>query len=74
MKLEAWRNKNDVSRSAFAEKVKITEETVRRYENGERIPTRAIMYKITEATLSDVTAGDFYGPKVDEKETFRTNP
>lgn len=61
MKLEVWRNKNGVSRSAFAESIETSEETVRRYENGNRIPTRNIMPKITEVTGGQVIAGDFYG-------------
>jgi len=71
MHLEAWRNQNGVSRSAFAEKIKITEETVRRYENGDRIPTRAIMHKITQATTGEVMAGDFYSSNDDGKNDIR---
>ena len=74
MKLRGWRNKNGVSRSAFAEKIKTSDETVRRYENGDRIPTRDIMSKITEVTGGEVMAGDFYDLEADRKNTFRTDP
>ncbi|MCH6580999.1 MAG: helix-turn-helix domain-containing protein, partial [Nitrospinae bacterium] len=78
MKLEAWRNNNGVSRLAFAEKIKTSDETVRRYENGDRIPAREIMSKITEVTGSKVMAGDFYDLEVagetNRNNSFRTDP
>ncbi|NQU61240.1 MAG: porphobilinogen synthase [Rhodospirillales bacterium] len=74
MKLEVWRNNNGVSRSAFAESIEISEESVRRYENGNRIPARDIMPKILEATGGQVMAGDFYDSKAGRIKTLRTNP
>jgi porphobilinogen synthase len=71
MKLEVWRNNTGVSRSALAKTLETSEETVRRYENGDRIPTRDIMPKITDATGGQVLAGDFYD--VDRKNSFRTD-
>ena len=73
MKLEVWRNKGGVSRSAFAKTLEISEETIRRYENGDRIPTRDIMPRIIEATGGQVLAGDFYESDNDRKNTFRTD-
>jgi len=72
MKLEVWRNNSGVSRSTLAKTLETSEETVRRYENGDRIPTRDIMPKITDATGGQVLAGDFYD--VDRKKSHRMDP
>jgi hypothetical protein len=39
----------------------VSEETVRRYVKGTRIPEREVMEKIALATACKVTANDFYG-------------
>ena len=51
-----------LSRAAFAKAIAVSEEAVRRYLSGERIPTRRIMQRIVAATKGKVTANDFFAP------------
>lgn len=61
MLLKDWLSANDVSNSAFGERIGRTAEAVRRYAAGERIPDRETMPLIMEETAGQVTANDFFG-------------
>lgn len=61
MKLADWLIDNNVTVPQFAERIGRTTESVRRYNNGDRIPDRDTMPVIVRETGGDVTANDFFG-------------
>lgn len=61
MTLKEWLESNDLSHVDFALRIGRTNEAVRRYVNGERIPDRDTMPLIVEATGGCVTPNDFFG-------------
>jgi transcriptional regulator with XRE-family HTH domain len=61
MKLADYMTAHDLSRAEFAESIRVSAETVRRYLAGERIPDKHVMERIAEATGFQVTANDFFG-------------
>jgi len=61
MKLQAYLAEARLSRAEFAEAIGVSQETVRRYLIGSRIPDRSTMAKIALATGCRVTANDFFG-------------
>lgn len=61
MKLADYLKEHAIPRDKFAEHIGVSEETVRRYVKGTRIPEREVMEKIALATACKVTANDFYG-------------
>ena len=50
-----------ITRAQFARTLGVSQETVRRYLLGERIPDKEKMAKIALATGCKVTANDFFG-------------
>ena len=61
MTLEHYLDVEQLTPSEFARQIRVSPETVRRYVAGERIPDRARMTRIAEATNFKVTADDFFG-------------
>lgn len=61
MNLRDWRERAGLSRLEVADRIRRTVETVRRYEEGTRIPDRETMPVIVEATAGLVTPNDFFG-------------
>jgi transcriptional regulator with XRE-family HTH domain len=61
MKLQEYLDRTSTSRPEFAKTIGVSEETVRRYVLGKRIPEKDIMEKIAEVTGLAVTANDFFG-------------
>ena len=61
MTLKAYLTAQGLTYEAFAKRIGAANaSTVWRYANGKRIPRRAIMHRITEATGGAVRAQDFY--------------
>lgn len=60
MKLADYLSETNTTVTAFARKIDEAQATVSRYVNGQRIPERAIMSKIVQATEGRVTPNDFY--------------
>jgi transcriptional regulator with XRE-family HTH domain len=61
MTLDVYLAETSQTRAAFARQIGVTQETVRRYLSGERIPEKSKMEKIALATGCKVTANDFFG-------------
>lgn len=61
MTLQDYLKEAALSRAAFARQLGVSQETVRRYLAGTRIPDRQIMERIALQTGSRVTANDFFG-------------
>jgi transcriptional regulator with XRE-family HTH domain len=61
MKLADYLDNHGLTKSDFAEIIGVSEETIRRYIKGTRIPERETMEKIALATACKVTANDFFG-------------
>lgn len=61
MKLADYLDAHSIPRAQFAERIGVSDETVRRYIKGTRIPERDVMEQIALATACKVTANDFYG-------------
>jgi transcriptional regulator with XRE-family HTH domain len=61
MKLADYLERTSTSRREFAKTIGVSEETVRRYVAGTRIPEKEKMEKIAEVTGMVVTANDFFG-------------
>ncbi len=59
MKMQAWREKQGMSRAKLAAKLEISEMSVGRYENG-RIPEPSVMRKIIKVTKGMVRPNSFY--------------
>lgn len=66
MQLSAWLRENELTFTAFAARIGVTPETVRRYAAGERIPERDIMPRVVAETEGKVQANDFYSAKAAE--------
>ena len=66
MTLAEYLDQEGLSITEFAERIDVTHETVRRYVAGQRLPRRAVMKRIAEATDGAVTANDLFahGPLV----------
>jgi DNA-binding transcriptional regulator YdaS (Cro superfamily) len=60
MTLAQWLQLASVSQADFARVIGVTQATVCRYAAGTRIPRRAMMVRIQEATGGKVTPADFY--------------
>ena len=61
MKLKTWLKGRQMSHRDFAELIGVSSRvTVSRYVSGGRIPSRAVMARISEVTGGAVTANDFY--------------
>lgn len=59
MKLIEWRKQAGLSRVELAKRLGVDDETIRRYEMGERFPRQAIRQEIRIVTGGAVTADDF---------------
>lgn len=62
MKLAAWLAKNNLTPTEFARRTDLSQPTVFRYINGDRIPLPQMMEIITKATKGEVQPNDFYPP------------
>jgi len=60
MKLLFWRHSNNLSQTALAELLDITQSAVGKYERNERLPSQDVMQKIIEVTNGEVLPNDFY--------------
>lgn len=60
MRLNDYIDTYDLSRGALAEKLGVSQETVRRYLTGESVPRPRTMKKIYAITKGKVMANDFY--------------
>lgn len=60
MKLADWLREQKLTFTAFAARIDVSPETVRRYAAGERIPEREVMPRIVAETDGKVQANDFY--------------
>lgn len=59
MTLDDWLKRNNVTETAFAERIGSSQASVNRYRKG-RVPESAIMRRIIIATKGAVTANDFF--------------
>lgn len=60
MKLGDYLESQQLTRAEFAQRIGVTTEAVRRYEDCGRVPTPKVMARILSATNGEVTANDFY--------------
>jgi transcriptional regulator with XRE-family HTH domain len=60
MTLKEYLAEAAVSRADFARQIDVSQETVRRYLIGTRIPDKHVMERIALATGCKVTANDFF--------------
>lgn len=60
MKLKDYLSASGETPAEFAEKIEVSVQSVHRYINGERIPDREIMPRITKATNGQITPNSFY--------------
>lgn len=60
MKLADYLQANSIPRAQFAERIGVSDESIRRYIVGDRRPTRRVLEKIALATACQVTANDFF--------------
>jgi transcriptional regulator with XRE-family HTH domain len=60
MRLNDYLEASGTTPSAFARRLGVSSETVRRYCEGTRIPRPEIMRRIVEATDNKVTPNDFF--------------
>lgn len=60
MKLKDWLEKERLTVTDFARRLKKPQPTVARYVNGDRIPEPEIMRDIARETSNEVMANDFY--------------
>ena len=68
MKIGAYRKLVGLTLAELALKIGVTEGSMSRYENGERIPTREILQRIKAVTDGAVQPNDFYDSTPDAKE------
>jgi hypothetical protein len=61
MKLSAYLAKNRLSIQAFADGIKTTHESARRYVHGLRVPRPVMAKRIVKFCKGDVTLADIYG-------------
>lgn len=61
MTLQDYLKEAAQSRADFARQIDVSQETVRRYLAGTRMPDKRRMEKIALVTGSKVTANDFFG-------------
>lgn len=61
MKLADYLDAHSIPRAQFAERIGVSDESVRRYIVGDRRPNRRTLEKIALATACKVTANDFFG-------------
>jgi transcriptional regulator with XRE-family HTH domain len=66
MELEHYLKENNISLADFGARIGVTDETVRRYVKGLRLPSKVHMPLIAQATNGAVTANDFYDIDVPE--------
>ncbi len=60
MKIGEYRKQEGLTLQGMGLKIGVTEGSMSRYENGERIPTREILQRIREVTDGAVQPNDFY--------------
>lgn len=60
MTLSEYLDSHTLTLTAFAERVGVSVEAVRRYTDGDRLPRPDVMARIVEATAGAVQPGDFY--------------
>lgn len=60
MKLDDYLRRGRVSEREFARRIEVSQQAVNRYRNGGRLPERAVMERITEATGGAVRPNDFF--------------
>jgi transcriptional regulator with XRE-family HTH domain len=60
MELRQYLDAQDIPVSAFAEDIGVSVQAIHRYLNGERIPKREVMDRITRATAGKVQPNDFF--------------
>lgn len=63
MQLADYLREKSLTLTAFAGKIEVSVETVRRYSEGARIPSRYIMPRIVKATDGQVRPNDFFESK-----------
>lgn len=61
MRLSDFLDQKQLTNAAFGARIGVSRQTVLRYRRGDRIPGKAEMALISEATAGAVTANDFYG-------------
>jgi transcriptional regulator with XRE-family HTH domain len=61
MRLRTYLRINRLTVAAFAAAIGASDAAVGKWSRGERIPRRAMMVRIQEATGGKVTPADFYG-------------
>jgi len=61
MRLIDWISREKVTPSQFASRIGVTQAAMHRYLHARRIPTRAIMLRIYDATDGKVAPNDWYG-------------
>lgn len=59
MKLSDYLEAQNMTHSAFAERIGVSQGAVTRYANGARVPRPAVMSKIRQATDGQVSYRDF---------------
>jgi hypothetical protein len=60
MRLRDYLTTHSLTNVEFGSKVELTGEAVRRYANGDRIPSREAMRRIFDETKGAVTPNDFF--------------
>jgi transcriptional regulator with XRE-family HTH domain len=60
MKLKEYLSASGKTHAEFAKEIEVSPQSLYRYINGERIPDREVMPRITKATENQVTADSFY--------------
>lgn len=58
--LKEWLSASGKEYAEFAEEIGVRVQSLYRYVNGERIPDRSVMPRITKATDGQVTPNSFY--------------
>lgn len=61
MNLDEWLKKADLTETAFAKRIGLTQAAVNRYRRGQRTPSMRTARKIIEATSHEVTFADLCG-------------
>jgi transcriptional regulator with XRE-family HTH domain len=59
MQLSSYLAKRSISKTAFAQELRVSRQTLYCYLRGERMPRRDTLHRIYEVTSGSVTANDF---------------
>ena len=63
MTLSEYLREHGLTAARFAEEIGVSQQAVQRYAQGLRVPRKAIMHRIEEATGGAVQAQDFYNQR-----------